>query len=346
MSWYDGTVWVEDQGTQLVALLGQAFPTGAQVLDLLQRIGRAELNPVGGPLPAKLAWMQVCRSLTDDGALYLLVATVSEERPALKAQIAAIGETATVVSTGDPFQVLLIGPAKRPMVDREELRSEFRRFVDERFPVLLVTGKERSGKTHSRELIRHVLTTRPGFDLRQVDFSSPSSGNDGSALLSLMCRRLALEDVTAHTSRTTATRHAVDLVDDFVGVYRPPSEGQRVIVVDGLNRKNLKADVKKVAAKLITETAEGNLPRSQLVMAGYQGRVDARVRADVRQETTRPITRTHVRLFLESLCQELGRPLGAERVTSIVSTVMTGRPPLDVVADRVRAEALKLVEQP
>ena len=232
------------------------------------------------------------------------------------------------------------------MVDREELRRSFEEFVEQSFPVFLVVGPDRSGNTHSCELFKYVLCSRQEFDLRRVDFSSPSSGNDGVGLLSLLCDRLGMDDVTDRLRRTTKARHAVDLVNVLVGKYVGPAKRKRVIVIDGLNRKDLEPDVYEVAAKLISEAVGGNLRDTQLIFAGYSGGYDPQLHWEVLKEDITPITRTHVRQFFEGIGRDVGREIPRKSMTDMIRTVMDGNPPLDVFGERVRTEALKLVKAP
>jgi len=347
MTWYDDTVWVKEPGDRLILLMAQSFPANEDVRGLLEDIKCVEYLP-GGSLNAKLKWTDVLPKLLDQRKLRSLLSRVVVVKPALSNDIDEIGKLATVISHNgqDPYQVLMIGPARLPLVDREDLRRAFKEFVERKFPVLLVVGPDRSGKTHSRELFRHVLEPLRDVDLRQVDFSSPSAGNDGSQLLSLLCHRLGMSDVSGRQRRTTRTRHAVDLVNVFVGKYKGPSNGRRVIVIDGLNRKDLEPDVHEVAAQLIAEAAGGNLSDTQLILAGYTGSFDPQVRYHVLKENIPAISRTHVKLFFKELGNDLGRKIPEQSLNGMVRTVMDGRPPIDEFGDRVRAEALKLEVTP
>lgn len=345
-SWFEGAEWVKEPGDELILLLARSFPQNDQIRELLEGINHVEYLP-GGNLIARLQWLDLLPKLLEDGLLLALLDKAVALKPLLEPEIVKIGALAVagVKSMGaKDYQVLLIDPGRTPLVDRADLRQRFEEFVEQSYPVLLVVGPDRSGKTHSCELFKHVLTTRKEFDYRKVDFSSPSSGNDGAQLLSLLSTRLGMKDVTgSRVRRTTPTRHAVDLVNIFVGKYKGPAKGKRVIVIDGLNRKDLKPDVYEVAANLIAEAASASLPDTQLIIAGYSGGYDPQFRYQVLKESIVPITRSHLRLFFQGVGKEHGRVIPRQSLTDMVRTVMEDKPPLDVFGDRVRDEALKLV---
>jgi hypothetical protein len=292
-------------------------------------------------------WYSLLNDVLLEGHLRSLLAVVVRDYPRLEPKIHELMQDDPRESDGnplDPYEARLIGPGRQPMVDRIDLRGKLKQFLCDGVPVLVLRGPEQSGKSHSFELINHVTTRRMDTRVIFVDFAPPQYGTSAPDLMSLMCSRLGLRDISGRERRTTRTRFAAELVDDLVGIYKFKDSVQRVIVIDGLNRSTLDADVSDLIVKLVVEVVNRQLPRTQLVLAGYGGLFEKKVTYSVLTEDIIPITETHVRLYFADIGTEVGKNLSKAKLDALVKKAMKGAPNLELLGDRVRQTALELVE--
>jgi hypothetical protein len=154
--------------------------------------------------------------------------------------------------------------------------------------------------------------------------------------------RLGLPQPGGGDGDSTRTRSAVDQVDQLVGTYQFTDQLRRIIVIDGLNRIGLQGDVNQLAAMLITEVINGQLPRTQLVLTGYAGEVDPAHGDLVAKEDVLSITSTHIRSYFEGL--ELGRALTEDELNRLVAEAVSGEGDIEDLAQRVRGCALRLLQ--
>lgn len=344
MTWIDGTSWNPTRGRQLVKLLAQVYDSEEAVRKVLDDSGIG-CGYLPAPMQLQLLWHELAYSLHSARMLGVLLAVMAQDFPRLENRLAELSADDPAVAAGNPadtYQVRLLGPGRRPLIDRADLRDNLRRFLDQRLPVLVVRGANRSGKSFSFELMKHVAGGLDDPRLIQVDFSPVASGSTATALMAMLCSRLGLRDVTGGTRRTTRTRYAGELVDDLVGAYRFKDRAIRIIVIDGLNRADLDNDVHDLVVKLAVEVVNAQLPRTQLVLTGYGGAFDRQLTYDLLTEDIAPITETHVRLFFEGL--ELGRTLTRAELDDLVREAMAGGGELEDLGDRVRRLSLPLLD--
>jgi hypothetical protein len=366
--WIDGPEWSRQKGLPLAKLLGEQYRRDEEIEPLLDScdIGRDELPTTDVP---RVKWLMFAKSLHRKGKLGCVIDAVLKERPALAMQLAALIEAEpTIAPIGnpvDPFEVRLLRGNRRPMINRQNLRSNLRRFFStdsgDRLNVLTVRGPRRCGKSFSFELMKHIACDRPDLKLVHIDFSTAALGNRAIDLINMICGRLKLPDFIEEPSaprspapssdetaedrdETTETRYAVNLVNKFVGAYEPLEDATRVLVIDGLNRINLKSEVGHLVAALAVQVVHGQLADTQLVLMGWGGTFDQGLTFDVLTEDIDAITPAHVRLFFEGLVAD--DPLTPVELDKMVDEAMTGAAELDVLERQVREVALRLVGAP
>lgn len=344
MSWIPGTTWNANRGRQLVELLSSIYPSEAAMLKLLDDSGVSRGN-MPAPMPLILRWHEITHRLHSAQMLGQLLNTVYDDFPVLVGRLEELAEDDRTIPVGnppDPYEVRLLGPGRRPMIDRTDLRNNLRRFITERLPVLVVRGPAQSGKSFSFELMKHVAGGRDDLRLVWVDFSSPACGNTASELMSMICSRLGLKNICGRTRRTTPTRFAAELVNDLVGVYRFKDSATRVLVVDGLDRIDLQSDVSDLAAQLAIEVIHDQLTRTQLVLTGYNGSFNRQMRYDILTEDVATITESHIRLHFQGLV--LSRELASAELDELVFQAMEFGDNLEELGDRVRELSLALID--
>src|SRR5213593_4262761 len=117
---------------------------------------------------------------------------------------------------------------------------------------------------------------------------------------------------------------------------------RRIIVIDGLNRPGLQADVNQLAAMLITEVINRQLPRTQIVLTGYAGEVDPAYGDLVAKEDVLTITSHHIRSYFEDLV--LGRAMTGDELNDLVAEALSGQGDIEDLAHRVRGCVLRLLQ--
>jgi hypothetical protein len=338
--WIDGPDWNGQRGQSLVRLLAGQYREDAAIEPLLGvcDIWVGLLPNIAEP---ELRWFAFAKSLHSKGLLGRLLDEIARDRPALADRLAGLVEADATPILGNP-------------PDPSDLRSNLRVFFsddnDTRLNVLIVRGPERCGKSFSFQLIKHIAGERRDLKLVHIDFSPAALGNRAVDLMSIIYARLGMPDLTANTrdtatQDTTTTRYAANLVNEFVGAYRPIEGATRILVIDGLNRVDLNPNVQHLVAGLAVEVVRDQLPATQLVLMGYGGAFDQELTFDVLTEDVAEITQTHVRLFFEGLVP--GRPLASEELENMVREAMIGADKkLDILEKQVRDTALRLVGTP
>jgi hypothetical protein len=338
VSWIDTGPWDQTRGRELVRLLSDVYRLQAEMQALMDNAQvPAELTPQ--PMRLGLMWGELLRTLLGRRMLRGFLRVVAADRPALAPGIAALDvDDSAGGNPVDPFEVRLLPPGRRTLINRADLRIYLRRFIEEPWPVLIVRGPPRCGKSYSYQLMQHVVGDHDDWRLVKIDFSRPSSGSTAVELMAMLKRRLNL-NVPDRTSMTTATKFADELVDDLIGAYHVDDRITRILVIDGLNRDDLTKDVHDFAARLAAEVADKQLPRTKLVLTGYAGSLDPGLAHVVLTEDVAGITDSHIRLFFSELNGGLSRP----ELDRLVAEVMDGAPGIEVVGDRVRTLALSMI---
>jgi hypothetical protein len=272
-----------------------------------------------------------------------LLAAVVGQHPQLANQLGELSADPAPVDAnpaGDAYAVRVFAVGRRPLIGRPSLRTVLREFMEEQAPVLVIRGAA-TGKSYSYELIQHVAKSVAGLVLRDVTFGV-ADGNGAVDLMAKLCRRLKLNDVSGRDSLTTSTRNATDMVDDFIGEYPTDGSVRRILVIDGLDRTDLKPDVYQMVAQLIVEVFRGQLANTQLVLTGYSGSYDRQYDGSVKIDDVEPILESDVRDYFTGLV--LDRPLPAKEVASLVQKALRGNGGVEALAGRVRGLTLELLQ--
>jgi hypothetical protein len=343
MTWVDGSHWDQARGTALIGLLAEVYPTEQEMLAVLTDLGMSR-GLLPSPMRAELRWFELAQTMHQARTLRRAAERLVTMRPALTMRVTGLladDSRAIDGNPDDPFQVALL-PGRRPLIDRRELRTTLKDFLDSNLPVFVVRGESRTGKTYSLQLILHVTAAMRDVLVVHVDFSQAATGDSAAALMAKLCSRLGLPQPGDRDADSTRTRSALDQVDQLVGAYRFSDQIRRIIVIDGLNRTGLRGDVNQLAAMLITEVANRQLPRTQLVLTGYAGEVDPAHGDLVAREDVLTITSTHVRSYFQDLV--LGRALDPAELNDLVSEALSGEGDIEDLAQRVRGSTLRLLQ--
>lgn len=347
MGWID-QYWEPAKGRELVRLLAQTYSDAPSVEALLDNadVGREFKQATAGSM--LLYWNGLTQDLNGAGLLRRLLDRVAVEWPTLDPQLVLLDQPQlmTVMAGGQPgskYELYLLNPGRRPFINRSDLRQRLKELLEEKYPVLIIRGPDRCGKSFSYRLIEQV--TPEGIQPLHVDFSSPGTGRRARELMQVLCARMDIAPKAPTSRRTTDVRHANELVDDLVGKYNAEPRRPRVVVIDGLNRVDLARDVNHLVARLIAEVSNRQLPGIQLVLVGYSETFDLQFQPLVLVEDVAGITPTHLAQFYTKLGETEGHPVTEETVQGLVSRALRESPSLHELPVKVMAEWRHLIGQ-
>jgi hypothetical protein len=220
MTWIDGSRWDKDRGKRLVKLLSQTYHSELLILAVMDAV---ELDREEMPLLPTVGerWIELTRTMHEARLLRRVADQLVTDLPALAAKVADIAADPPEAMDHNPediYEVVLLY-GQRPLIDRADLRTVLRDFLDKQVPLLVIRGQPRTGKSFSVDYLQHVTEPLANLLVTVVDFAPAANGDSAAALIGKTCRRLDLGAVTS-ADPSTATWQAIDLVDAFIGRYR------------------------------------------------------------------------------------------------------------------------------
>jgi hypothetical protein len=343
MGWIDARGWDPDNGKKLSQLLAEQYPDEAEVRALVESAGISTGFLRSGSTSMFVYWFELAKELNENQLLWSLLDAVIAETPALRNRIRdldAVAGIVTVAATGDRYQLRMLLPGNRPFINRVDLRDQLKKLIEERYPVFLVRGLERSGKSFSFQLLQQVLPEE--LPLLSVDISRPATGRTATDLARLLHSRFGFDPPPARPRQTTGTRFATELVMGFGAEYRRVPRGRSILFLDGLNRVDLARDTFALVSQLIADVSSGQLGQLQLVVVGYEEQFDAQFRHSVLTEDVHKITQTDIQRFFQDLAQEAGKAVTDETLLALALKALE-EPTIERLADRVRDDAVKML---
>ena len=347
MTWVDGSVWRGDRAFEMARFLANDYRDDASIHMVLQNIGAQGLVRTGS-LRCETLWYDIICDLHSAGDLPRLLDHVGKQSLALKARLDDLSADPPPEpgNPADRYAVLLTSPGNIPIIDRDELRIILRAFIEDRLPALIIRGDAQTGKTHSFELLKHVLEGCGEPRHIKINFSSAICGTTATELMTVIRRRLGLPPLPKKWVKTgSSLHHAADMVNSFVGDYNKSFDAtsRRILVIDGVDRPDIDSNVPIMVAMLIAECVDRQLLGCQLFVTGFDGDLDRQIRFAVREDVTSPITASHVRAHLSSLIRELGTELDTDSLSKMVKAVMQHEPDLRLMADAIQTVSLDLM---
>jgi hypothetical protein len=353
-SWFDDTTWDTAQGKQLVVVLAQHFRTEDAAEWHLGNAGLIGLMKFNCGEP-RYMWNHIVRNAHGKGQLRRLLQAIVEDpgNGALAERFTELSLPAQPAAGNphDPYDVVLVGPQQRPLVDRANLRAHVRMLVNDRYPVLVIrdgntaTGelgqpKRCSGKSFSIAFINHAVQDRD-IKVAVVDLSHRCTTADH--VMQRICRCLGFTDLVTHVAQTTKVKYAEELVDLLQGQLRH-NESRLILVIDGLDRTDVEQNVHDFVVHLAERVALDQLPCTQLVLTGYHGDLGPKVGYPLIEDID-PVTEVHVRAFFETLKEGLtpGHALTPAILDEYVREAMTHVGDMEKMELVIRRRALELV---
>jgi hypothetical protein len=327
---------LKDPRTRLIIeLLTESVYDPSRVTAVLEAAG---LKPGRYPLErACLTWQAAVPDAAKQQHLSELIARVVDEIPAfgkkLEGRLQDQRSKRPWYYTDNPYAARFVGPgASHAVIDREDLRSGLHDLVEGEYRALLVSGKARSGKSHSWVLITHLRDEGCLDDQHRLVRVSMDDMVDvdevtGEALASRLADMLGL-NIALTPSGELADARARKLVDMIVGRY-PQGDGvTRWIILDGLDRPGVLESARDVAKRLIKLVIDGDLPQTRLIVTGLD---NVGLTVTVQVERIPVINADRVRSFLADVAEHLGRDIDPEKLDACVAEVLgKGEPPRDL----------------
>jgi hypothetical protein len=319
----------------IVDMLTKNIPMIREVHDYLQAAG---MNPgIYDSNIAGLAWQAAVPDAVKQGQLSELIARIVEKAPAfgtkLEERLQGLRSKQPWYHDDNPYASSLVGHGDlHAVIDREKLRNGLRDLARDDSRILLVSGKPRSGKSHTWVLMRHLrdakkLTGEHRFvRVTTHGLAGEATGDEvtGEALASELADKLGL-NIWLNPSGELADARARKLVNMIVGNY-PQNDGvTRWIILDGLDRPGVQDSARDVAKRLITLVAEEELPQTRLIVTGLDT-LGLTVGYAVPVEQIQAIDKKQVREFLVDVAKHLNRVLAPVDLDAYVAEILgTGK---------------------
>jgi hypothetical protein len=321
----------KDQRDVLSQAITGRYLTPASATEMLLRLDRnfEQLSVTGSTFGQNL--LAVVRTAESEGWVLGLVREVRRDVPGDQALEQLEGELAPLAPPPhvDLFDVCRLGG--RVMVDRSLLRASLRLLstpLGKR--IMIVTGAECSGKSHSFELISYLREIRGGFSPALIDLEAyqralgPGTEITPDHIVRTLIKLLRYPIPPPEPPQDKQwARWVIDFCDDLVA-YGRDEETDRWLVVDGFG----KVQLAQASTDLVNELAirvRRDLPRFRLILLGYDDPSWPRsVRSQVEREHIEPIWIPELLDFFNRAYQQLRVPFGEADLVATVSRVLAG----------------------
>jgi hypothetical protein len=200
--------------------------------------------------------------------------------------------------------------------------------------ILVVTGGDRAGKSHSMQLISYLYLRRSQFKLVPIDLEAyqrllgPDQLIEPIHLARGLVRKLPYQ-VEIHEAPDDAqwASWVLEFCEDFEARALDDPEW-RWIVIDAFNKVPVKQPtfdlVKELARRIST-----SLPRYRLVLLGYRESLDRAVYPTLATEDIGPIGKLELAEFFAVAFDQHGIPTEPRRLAATVRRVLKGLDPKD-----------------
>lgn len=298
----------------------------------------------------KYIWAGVVPDAVEKGKLAALIAYVSKSDPAFRAELerqllALRAARRRWYEHDDPYTSGFVGlRADRAVIDRAGLREGLELLADEQYSVLLITGAERSGKTHSWLLVQHLRDAKKLRGLHRFvkvsthDWTGDVTGVDLAGSLNDKLN-LGINLISSDELQDAMIRK---FLDSIVGRY-PQDDITRWIVLDGLDRPGVQASARDLGKGLVKLVDGGELPQTRLIVTGLDP-FSLQNGSNVTKEAIPPIDESLVRAFLSSVAEELGRPATEAELGRCLAELFPGQTPQRDLTE-LEQEVVRLVKE-
>jgi hypothetical protein len=199
--------------------------------------------------------------------------------------------------------------------------------------ILVVTGGDRTGKSHSVQLISHLNQIRGEFQLVRIDLEAEQQiiGNDRLIepidLATRLVKKLQYE---IEIPKPPKDAQWASWVAEFCENFEPKAMDdpqRRWIIIDAFNKVSVKQptfDLVKELARRITR-----LPKYRLILLGYRESMHPEVHPTMEVEDINPIGKRQLAEFFAVAFQQDRISADAQRLAVAVRRVLKGLDPKD-----------------
>ena len=285
----------DDHVKQLVAVLGDIYWRADPAVIIVVEVGFKKAD-FFWDREMSLVWPDIVREAAERGCLRQLIETVAQKAEAQAwaawfTTLLSLPQLREWYRAPDAYDATFVGPGgSSAFIDRAELRHLLRGLVQGEARVLIVGGPPDSGRSHTTQLLTHLVANEPRFELALVDMSKwkgpPATPID-------VVRRIASEmrleapPVDVHAlPDNQANVLARSLLD---GIHN----GKRtwLLVFDGIDRANLRPEAFRMIETIAVDSARRSELPLRVVLLGYDRLLPGGAERAAVRETIRPIAR-------------------------------------------------------
>lgn len=224
----------------------------------------------------------------------------------------------------DPYDALLVRE-DLPFVNRKKLRMALKKLAErQQEQILVVQGPTQSGKDHSWELIRHVVSSLGGsHELRLIDLNDdyhPPSPYDPSHLAHSILTSIGSQEASLSRRRDKAGVWIRRMREEIIGAIRA-SNHVWWIVIAGFNRLPSTTEMNDLIESLASYICKQAL-NCRLILLGYQETFYITgCEWGIEIEEVEYIDRSHVRDYFSKFFQSRGENIPPDAMDEIVSKI-------------------------
>jgi hypothetical protein len=255
----------------------------------------------------------------------------------------------------NPFEACLIEPGPEPFISRRVLREFLQQVNNPRgFPILVVNGLSKTGKSYSFRFITYLKRMLSAYDLAWVDLSSEVHVDYRPETLAEDISILLGWDQTSLPKRPS-NRYPKELTRWVLGQWSRIQAGRAapsplVVVLDGFHQPELYGETREFVQELIKQVA-ANTTQVRLVLLNYSDELLPPNLPPIRREPLAPLSRPEVVEFFTGVHRQVssGEP-NKKVIEGIVDQVLKqvplGDPAYNELLNKRVREAAELLIAP
>ncbi len=250
----------------------------------------------------------------------------SQDLKALESELARLGPPQGV----DCLEVCCL-TASRVMIDRKDLRDSLKELNEPRGRrIMVVTGRKRSGKSHSVQLISYLTAVRGGFSLVPIDLGEwgrvlgPDTPVEPYDIASALVTKLGY-DFTPDAPPTDMqwSRWVLNFCERFEAHALRDAARYCWVVIDGFGSVVLPQPTLDLIKGLAVRV-NGSLTQFRLILLGYGDDFPPDVLRFVIQECIGPIGVGELSEFFGRAYEQLQIPATEDELAEAVTRVLEG----------------------
>ncbi len=215
-------------------------------------------------------------------------------------------------AAADPFQVSIL-PSMTPFLDRTSLRDHTRTMAGpgRKWPLIVVTGNENSGKTCSGDYLEYICSTLPGVRCSRNELKPKQGRATGAAELA----RDLMTDVGGHPSAlpprtvnadsdvSNLERWTVELANEVIA--QANKSGSRWwFILDGYNNGELRDDTKLFIVNFVNRLQAGMATQHRLILIDFDRAALSIKPGLIAPDITQSIPHSLVKSFVQEVAQK------------------------------------------